>query len=307
MLRRKSVSLLPYVREDINSLSSQEQIYGWEIQKLNVVNTWLKTKGEDIVVAVLDTGCDLDHDDLKPNLLQGINIVNKNQDPTDRAGHGTHVASTIAAADNDRGMVGVAPRAKIVPVKVLGDDGNGDLKHVIEGIIWAADRGVDFITMSLGSPSPSTQLQNALEYAHKKGCIIFCAAGNAGENADIMYPAKYNYSIAVGAVDENLNRTSFSCSGDELDFLAPGQNILGCVPGNGYAMMSGTSMSNPFATACAVLLKSYYKKNGSASLFKNIDDYISHFKKSAIPLKDSRYHAIKKYEGYGIINPSIYL
>jgi len=304
MLGRKKVSLLPYVREDVSSLSSQGQIYGWEIQKLNVANAWLKTKGEGVVVAVLDTGCDLDHDDLKSNLLQGINIVNKKQDPIDRAGHGTHVASTIAAADNGRGMVGVAPRAQIVPVKVLGDDGHGDLKHVTEGIMWAADRGVDFITMSLGSPSPASQLQNALEYAHKKGCIVFCAAGNSGENSDIMYPAKYDYCIAIGAVDESLNRTSFSCSGEELDFLAPGQNILGCVPNNSYAMMSGTSMSNPFATGCAALLKAYFKRTGNLDKLKTIDDYISYFKNNAIPLQNKKYASIKKYEGYGIINPA---
>ena len=302
MLRRKKVSLLPYIREDVSSLPSDGQIYGWEIQRLNVANAWLKTKGEDIVVAVLDTGCDLEHEDLKPNLLQGINIINKKLDPMDIAGHGTHVSSTIAAADNGRGIVGVAPRAKILPVKVLGDDGQGDLKHVIDGIIWAADRGVDFITMSLGSPSPASQLQNALEYAHKKGCITFCAAGNAGEDSEIMYPAKYDYSIAIGAIDERLERTSFSCSGEELDFLAPGQNILGCVP-NGYALMSGTSMSNPFATGCAVLLKSYFKKSGRLHSLKTIDDYISYFKKSAIHLKNSKYSSIKKYEGYGIINP----
>lgn len=303
MLRRKKVSLLPYIREDINNLSPFSQTYGWEIQKLNVATAWLKTKGEGITVAVLDTGCDLDHEDLQPNLLDGINIINKKSAPIDKAGHGTHVSSTIAAADNGKGMVGVAPKAKIVPVKVLGDDGQGDLKHVIDGIIWAADRGVDFITMSLGSPAPAAQLQNALEYAHKKGVIVFCAAGNSGENADIMYPAKYEYSVAIGAVDENFNRTSFSCSGQELDFLAPGQNILGCVPGNNYALMTGTSMSNPFATGCAVLLKSYYKKSGQLNKLKNIDDYIDVFKQSAIPLRDSRYHSIKKYEGYGIINP----
>ena len=304
MLRRKKVSLLPYIREDVNNLSPFSQTYGWEIQKLNVATAWLKTKGDGITVAVLDTGCDLDHEDLKPNLLKGINIINKKLDPVDKAGHGTHVSSTIAAADNGKGMVGVAPRAKIVPVKVLNDDGQGDLKHVIEGIIWAADRGVDFITMSLGSPSPATQLQNALEYAHKKGCIVFCAAGNEGEDSEIMYPAKYNYSMAIGAIDEHFNRTSFSCSGQELDFLAPGQNILGCVPGNNYALMTGTSMSNPFATGCGVLLKSYYKQSGQLNKLKSIDDYISIFKQSAIPLRDSRYHSVKKYEGYGIINPA---
>lgn len=300
---RKKIGLLPYIREDVSGTPTTGQFYGWEIQKLNVAKSWIKTKGEGIVVAVLDTGCDLEHEDLKDNLLQGMNIINKKLDPIDKNGHGTHVSSTIAASDNGKGMVGVAPRAKIVPVKVLGDSGQGDLKHVVEGIIWAADKGVDFITMSLGSPTPAQQLKNALEYASKKGCIVFCAAGNAGENSDIMYPAKYEYNIAIGAVDENLNRTNFSCSGEELDFLAPGNNIVGCVPGNKYAIMSGTSMSNPFATGCAVLLKSYYKKIGRLSSLITIEDYISIFKKTTIKLENKKYRDIRKYEGYGIINP----
>jgi subtilisin family serine protease len=300
---RKKIGLLPYIREDVSGTPTTGQFYGWEIQKLNVAKSWIKTKGEGIVIAVLDTGCDLEHEDLKDNLLQGINIINKKLDPIDKNGHGTHVSSTIAASDNSKGMVGVAPRAKIVPVKVLGDSGQGDLKHVVEGIIWAADKGVDFITMSLGSPTPAQQLKNALEYASKKGCIVFCAAGNAGEHSDIMYPAKYEYNIAIGAVDENLNRTNFSCSGEELDFLAPGNNIVGCVPGNKYAIMSGTSMSNPFATGCAVLLKSYYKKIGRLNSLITIEDYISIFKKTTLKLENKKYRDIRKYEGYGIINP----
>lgn len=300
---RKKIGLLPYIREDVSGTPTTGQFYGWEIQKLNVAKSWIKTKGEGIVIAVLDTGCDLEHEDLKDNLLQGINIINKKLDPIDKNGHGTHVSSTIAASDNGKGMVGVAPRAKIVPVKVLGDSGQGDLKHVVEGIIWAADKGVDFITMSLGSPTPAQQLKNALEYASKKGCIVFCAAGNAGENSDIMYPAKYEYNIAIGAVDENLNRTDFSCSGEELDFLAPGNNIVGCVPGNKYAIMSGTSMSNPFATGCAVLLKSYYKKIGRLNNLITIEDYVNIFKKTTLKLENKKYRDIRKYEGYGIINP----
>ena len=300
---RKKIGLLPYIREDVSGTPTTGQFYGWEIQKLNVAKSWIKTKGEGIVVAVLDTGCDLEHEDLKDNLLQGINIINKKLDPIDKNGHGTHVSSTIAACDNGKGMVGVAPRAKVVPVKVLGDSGQGDLKHVVEGIIWAADRGVDFITMSLGSPNPAQQLKNALEYANKKGCIVFCAAGNAGEHSDIMYPAKYDYNIAIGAIDENFNRTNFSCSGDELDFLAPGNNIVGCVPGNKYAIMSGTSMSNPFATGCATLLKSYYKKIGKLDNLKTIEDYINVFKRTTIKLENKKYRDIRKYEGYGIINP----
>lgn len=303
MRSNKKVSLLPYIREDLYGLSINDpQFYGWEISKFDITKVWKQTKGESVIVAVIDTGCDLDHKDLQDNLLDGKNFVKPNNKPMDGAGHGTHVSSTIAAGDNGFGMVGVSPKTKILPIKALGDDGTGNLKNIIEALYWAADYGnVDFITMSLGSPASSNDLKKAIDYANSKGCIIFCAAGNSGENTEIMYPARYENTIAIGAVDENLNRTHFTCSGEDLDFLAPGNNILGCVPGNRYASMSGTSMSNPFVVGCAALLLSYNRKYNKYQL-NNYNDYINVFKRSAYPLQDIRYKNIKKYQGFGLVN-----
>lgn len=299
----KKIGLLPYIREDIKGFyTTSPQIYGWEIERFNIPYLWNKSQGEGVVVAVIDTGCDFNHEDIKDNILQGMNFVNPGRDPMDVAGHGTHVSSTIAASNNGTGMVGVAPKTKIIPVKALGDDGNGRLDHIVKAIEWSANRGVDFISMSLGSPSPSRELEAAINYAASKGCIIFCAAGNSGPDVDIMYPAKYNHTIAIGAVDEYLNRTSFTCSGDSLDFLAPGHNIFGCVPGNNYAMMSGTSMSNPFFVGCASLLLSYLKQNDKKRP-SSADEYIEIFKKHTLHLKDANYKGQKRYEGYGIIDP----
>ena len=302
-MRKKSIKLLPYVREDVYGLSpSDPQYLGWEIIKFDIPKYWKTTAGEGVVTAVIDTGCDLNHPDLKDNLLPGRNFVNSNKNPTDGSGHGTHVASTIAATNNNMGMVGVAPMSKIVPVKALGDDGSGTMSAVADAICWAADhKEVDFITMSLGSPAPATAVEQAINYAESKGKIIFCAAGNSGPNTDIMYPAKYDKTISIGAIDENLNRTDFTCSGDTLDFLAPGHNIIGCVPGGRYASMSGTSMSNPFAVGCAALLLSYNKKYRRYNL-NNYQDYITIFKSRTLPLTDPRYRNIKQYQGYGIIN-----
>jgi subtilisin family serine protease len=152
--------------------------------------------------------------------------------------------------------------------------------------------------MSLGSPAPNKRLENAIEYARSKNVIVFCAAGNSGENSDILYPAKYDYPISIGAIDENLERTNFTCSGEELDFLSPGHDILSCYPGNTYAKMSGTSMSNPFAVGCAALAKSYF-----GSKLQNKDDYIELFKTKSMHLVNPKYNNIKKYEGYGILVP----
>ena len=303
MFNRK-MKLLPYIRENISSMTYySSQVYGWELQKFSIPDIWSKTQGEGVVVAVVDTGCDIYHDDLKTNILVGKNFVNSNSAPLDVVGHGTHVASTIAASDNGTGMVGVAPRAKILPVKSLNDDGTGTMRDVADGIRWAADQKVDFITMSLGSPYPSKIIEDAINYAVIRGSVLFCAAGNDGLASDIMYPAKYDNTISIGAIDENLERTSFTCSGETLDFLAPGNNILGCVPNNKYALMSGTSMSNPFAVGCAALMLSYYRKMNK-TLPKTSEDYINILKNHTISLKDPHYSNKKRYQGYGIINIS---
>lgn len=305
MRKNKKISLLPHIRQNIYGLNTTSaQILGWEIKKLNVENQWKYSEGQDTKVAVIDTGCDLDHPDLINNLLDGKNFIDKNQSPQDDNGHGTHVSGTIAAENNLCGMVGVAPKAKIIPVKALNSKGNGNINSLVDSILWAADQKVDFITMSLGSPYPSEELEKAINYANTKGCIVFCAAGNSGENSDIMYPAKYNKTISIGAIDENFCRTNFTCSGEELDFLSPGLNILSTVPDNGYAIMSGTSMSNPFAVGCACLLLSYNKKHNKYQL-ESISDYIEVLKQFTICIPDKKYQE-KKYQGYGIIKPNYF-
>jgi len=299
-MKKYNYGLLPYIREDVYGVSNDTQTLGWEISKFDIPKQWKKSQGQDVVVAVIDTGCDINHKDIVDNILPGKNFIDTDKDPIDKNGHGTHVCGTIAAANNDSGIVGVAPKAKIIPVKGLKDDGSGSLESIVNSILWAADMGVDFITMSLGSPRSATALEDAVSYAHSKGVVVFCAAGNSGPGVDIMYPARYKNTISIGAIDEKLERTSFTCSGDDLDFLAPGHNILGCVPGNNYAIMSGTSMSNPFAVGCAALYCSYNKRLGNKL---SQEDYISIFKKNAISLTNPEYSGKKKYEGYGIINP----
>ncbi|NBU33510.1 hypothetical protein EBZ38_15600 [bacterium] len=302
--RKNSWGLLPYEREDLHGLSSDSgQYLGWEITKFDIQNLWNYATGRGVVVAVIDTGCDLNHNDLKDNIIEGKNFIELGQDPTDHNGHGTHVSGTIAACNNNKGMVGVAPETKIMPLKALNDEGQGDPEAIAKAVIYAADRRADFITMSLGSPSPFIGIEKAIKYAASKGIVTFCAAGNAGERSPIMYPAKYSEVICIGAIDKNFNRTSFSCSGEELDFLAPGHEIVSTVPNNGYAIMSGTSMSNPFAVGCASLLLSHNINNKTK--LATSDDYIDIFKKLSKHLSDPKYAGKKEYEGYGILYPVI--
>lgn len=295
MLRKNKCSLLPFIRQNIYGLDyGSQQIIPWSISYFDLEKEWSKAQGEGVTVAVIDTGCDLDHPDLKDSLVDGYNFIGRNRAPIDDNGHGSHVAGTIAAQNNKKGIVGVAPKAKIMPIKSLDANGTGDLKNVCDGILFAADKNVDIITMSLGTPTGSMQMRQAINYAVNKGCVFFCAAGNSGQRSELMYPAKYTDTISIGSISNNLQISRFSCSsGSELDFLAPGEDVISCVPDNGYATMSGTSMANPFAAGCAALLMSYKKKRLSKF------DYIEHFSKFS--LKPD--YLFQKYKSRGIIRP----
>ena len=297
----KRINLLPHEREEVLSTQDVEQKIGWEITAFNLPKTWEWTQGEGVTVAVLDTGADLEHEDLIGNLLPGKNFVNPKLPPQDDQGHGSHVTGTICAANNKLGTVGVAPKSKVVPVKVLDSKGSGKLSDVSNGVIWAADQGVDFITMSLGSPNPSKILHDAIKYASSKGVVVWCAAGNAGKTHNIFYPAAHPETIGIGAINENFDRAGFSCTGPDLDFLAPGVKILSTVPKNWYAILSGTSMANPFAVGIGCLLLSYNRKKGLDLKLNNAQDYINFLKRYTI--STSQFAGQHAFEGFGIIDP----
>lgn len=298
MLKKHKCKLLPFEREDIYGLNyNNQQIIPWSISELNVEKTWPKSQGDGVVVAVVDTGCDLDHPDLKDNLVDGYDFISDSKWPVDDNGHGTHVAGTIAASNNKTGIVGVAPRCKIMPLKSLGANGEGNLQNICEAILYAADNGADIITMSLGTPSHAPIFKDTLSYAKEKGCVIFCAAGNSGQTNNVMYPARYPETISVGSISKDYRISKFSCSkGTELDFLAPGEDVISCVPDNSYANMTGTSMANPFAAGCGALLLSYKKRRLTQS------EYIKHFEKYS--LKPNNLFSV--YKSRGIITARLY-
>lgn len=300
----KRCSLFPYIQEDVISLQDAMQKAGWSITAFDLPSAWNKTRGEGVKVAVLDTGCDLDHPDLKGNLLPGRNMINPSRDPWDDNNHGTHVCGIIAAENNDIGMVGVAPKCKVVPVKVLDGNGNGSLVDVAKGIRWAVDdAGADLICMSLGSPNPVQEVRKAIQYAHSKGAICFVAAGNSGLTKNVFYPANYPETIAIGSIDENFARSSFSNTGDNLDFMAPGNRILSTVPDKWYAVLSGTSMATPFAVGIAALMLSHARNKDRGDAFRTSEAYVNEIKEHTVPISDARFKDDKFYQGFGIIDP----
>lgn len=214
--------------------------------------------GDNVKVAILDTGVDNTHEDLADNVKGGHSVFDDsaNSDPYyDANGHGTHVAGTVGAVNNDLGVIGVAYDADLYAVKVLNNDGSGTLAGIAEGIEWSIENDMDIINMSLGGSQGSSILEEFSDLAFDEGLLVVAAAGNSGNrggnNDTVGYPAKYDSVIAVAAVDENNSRATFSSTGPAVEIAAPGVNVLSAVPGNDYAAFNGTSMASPHVAGVA--------------------------------------------------------
>ncbi|MDE2141500.1 MAG: S8 family peptidase [Elusimicrobia bacterium] len=225
----------------------------WGVARVNAPAAWASGQGQGVKVAVIDTGIDCTHPDLQCDFGAGVNFVDPSANPMDDNEHGTHVAGTIAGRGTG-GPLGVAPKATLIPVKVLDADGAGSLSDIVKGINWAANAGVDVINMSLGGPTGSAALQRAVNKALAAGVVVVCAAGNSGPNPDTVgFPGGYPGVIAVAASDSNDRVANFSSRGDAVAFIAPGVDIVSTVPGGGTAKLSGTSMASPHVAGLAAL------------------------------------------------------
>lgn len=254
---------------------------------VHVSDAWNVTDGSGVTVAIIDTGVAYENygnwwrgryyqaPDLKgTDFVQGYDFVNNDTHPNDDAGHGTHVAGTIAqTTDNNEGVAGIAHGASIMPLKVLDQNGSGTYADVVDAIRYAADHGANVINLSLGGPQSSNALKDALEYAYNKGVTIVAAAGNDGQSS-VLYPAAYDdYVIAVGATRYDETLASYSNHGASLDIVAPGgdtsvdqngdgygdgilqQTFSGNLSSFGYYFYNGTSMAAPHVAAAAALVR----------------------------------------------------
>lgn len=238
--------------------------------------------GKGVVVAVVDTGVDYNHEDLKNNIwtnskeiagngidddgngyvddTYGWNFADQNNNTLDDNGHGTHVSGTIAGENNNYGVTGIAYDAKIMPVKALDSSGSGSYSSISKGIRYAVDNGANVINLSLGGGSSNRTLESAINYASSKGVIVVMAAGNDGDSSP-DYPARYasKSGIAVGAVDKNNNLADFSnrSGTNPIAYVtAPGVKVYSSVPNNQYATYSGTSMAAPHVAGIVALMLS---------------------------------------------------
>ena len=216
---------------------------------------WDKTQGKpDVVVAVIDDGVDLDHEDLEGNIIQPYDIVEGSDESLPIGEHGTHVAGIIAAEiDNATGGVGVAPKTKIMPLNVFqGEDAY--TSDVIEAIYHAVDHEADIINMSLGNYYYSWLYQEAIDYAHEAGVVLIAAAGNEATD-EPAYPASYDHVVSVASTTSWDSPSYFSNYGPTIDVSAPGSYIYSTLPGDNYGEMSGTSMASPVVAGVAALIK----------------------------------------------------
>jgi subtilisin family serine protease len=254
----------------------------WGVERVGAPAVWFGSPGgpppnmgEGIKVGIIDTGIDYTHPDLADNYVLGYDFVNRDWDPLDDNGHGTHVAGIIAAIDdgpnwgggNTDGVsvVGVAPRVQLYIAKSLDREGAGYMSDIVAALNVAADYDVDIVNMSLGSPFFSRTLRRACDNAYGSGVLLVAAAGNEGMNR-LDVPARYSSVIAVGATTAADQRASFSNSASQLELCAPGVGVLSAMPGytvrlnqspygydQVYDRLSGTSMASPHVSGAAAL------------------------------------------------------
>ncbi|TCP30575.1 type II signal peptidase [Scopulibacillus darangshiensis] len=261
------VRLIPFEVDEV--VEQSQEVVPTGVELIEAPDIWKAAeKGKGVVVAVIDTGCESDHPDLKGRVIDGKNFTTDyGQDESnyeDNNGHGTHVCGTIAANADKKGVVGVAPEASILALKALTEEGSGQFKWIIDAINYAVDwkgpqnQKVGVISMSLGGPQDVPELHDAIKRAVENNISVVCAAGNEGdgrnETPETSYPGDYNEVVQVGAVDMTRNLAPFSNSNDEIDLVAPGVNVLSTFIGGRYAKLSGTSMATPHVSGAIALL-----------------------------------------------------
>ncbi|MBO9541698.1 S8 family serine peptidase [bacterium] len=239
---------------------------------------WPKQKGSaEVIVAVIDSGIDGTHPEFEGRLLPGYDFSEKQAvagGDRDGYGHGTHVAGVIGARqDNGVGVTGIAPGCKLLPVRIFNNSGHTTDGASTAAIIWAVDHGAKVINASWGSPSDSEAGRAAIKYAQDKDVVVVAAVGNTGKEWDPSYPAAWPGVVAVAASNDQDGWASFSTWGDWITLAGPGDAILSTYPlskGNGYRIMSGTSMAAPAVSAVAALVRSQHPQLSQAQVIERL-------------------------------------
>ncbi|MDP2663053.1 MAG: S8 family serine peptidase [Dehalococcoidia bacterium] len=301
-----SFAELDYV---VRVMSGPVDTESWNLSRINVQPAWdYVASSPGPIIAILDTGVNAAHVDLRGKVLPGYDFVGDGSNTNDDNGHGTHVAG-IAAASADRvsAVAGVAPGSRILPLKVLNSAGNGSSSGLARAIVYAADHGAKIINLSLGITKSSAILQEAVRYAGSKGVLLVAAAGNSYQsNNQPIYPAAYPEAIAVAATSSTNMHASYSNSGSYVDIAAPGGDPVGekdADPmhwitstswngGSSHARMAGTSQASAQVAGVAALMLSVNPALGGDELKAMIESSAKDLGPSG---KDDLY-------GYGLVD-----
>ena len=252
--------------ETLNAyIKTQDNYIPTGVNMINAPLMWNKGyTGEGVKIAILDSGY-TSHPDLDKNIIGGRNFTTEDGgNPNifnDYNGHSTHVAGIIASNNK---IMGVAPNAKLLILKVLDKTGNGNCQGLYDAINYAIEQKVDIINMSLGIPINVNEIHTMLKKAVDNNICVVCACGNEGDGKaftdEYSYPAGYNEAISVGAIDNARVNAVFTNSNKEVDLVAHGVNVVSTHLNYGYCSMSGTSQATPHVTGALALLKEYYRK-----------------------------------------------
>ncbi|KAB2372790.1 MULTISPECIES: S8 family peptidase [Bacillus] len=280
-----NIHLIPNIVNDSVRVAEELPI---GIQTMNIPVLWEKSnKGKGNVIAIIDSGCEVTHPELKDNIIGGVNFTRDDDgDPdiyTDYTGHGTHVAGIIAAQNNSR-IIGIAPESKLLILKVIDHSDNGEYKSLIQAIQYAVSwRGingekVNIINLSIGGTIDDPGLSEVIDKSIQSDIILIAASGNYGddiaETDEILYPAYYNKVIEIGSINQAYQVSRFSNSNNRIDFVAPGEKILSTYLGGTYAELSGTSMAAPHVTGLVSLLINHLNLNNSSYKYEKIYAYL---------------------------------
>jgi subtilisin family serine protease len=295
----------PWHYNQIFSTLSEIETIGWGQRLTHLPDAWKLTRGAGVRVAVLDTGCDILHPDLSGQIIAAKDFSGSSYGPADVQGHGTHCAGIIAAMENNEGCIGVCPDLKqngggLLIGKCLNDSGVGFNSKIADAIRWAIAEKADIISMSLGSPQTSREIEIALQLATDQGIFVICAAGNDGKSDSVNWPAKSPNTVAVAAVGEDKVVARYSSRGPEVDISAPGSNIMSTWINNEYASISGTSMATPFVAGVAALIISKHRAEGGETPVEDVAHLRDHLTRHAIDIgKKGR----DDETGWGLIDP----